>query len=298
MFLDDFIAETKKRELNIFSIIVYKEGQLFCEAHMRPERAVNQYSVSKAFTCCSAGLAIEEGYIDLDTKVSDVLFEHMPKVPNERLLKITLYDLLTMTSGHGEAYLMPGQRDKYSEHDWIAYTLRQPIVYEPGEKFCYDNSLSYLICAMLEKKIGYSLSEYLTSRLFEPLGIHSFSWGKCPLGYIFGGSDLRITTRQMASVGLLFTSRKKGILSEDFLNLATKKHIDTDWYGEGSYGYGFQLWQCKKPGIIRAEGALGQLCIIDRNKDIVIAINSQEQKCASDNRLIFEYLWDTVYDRL
>lgn len=298
MFLTDFIDETNLRQLNIYEIRVYKEGALYASHTFKEMGKVNQYSVTKAFTSAAAGLAIGDGIISPDTLLCDVLYRHLPDVYDERVEEITLRHLLTMTAGHDKAYLMPGEKERFKEKDWIKYSLSRPMSSRPGERFMYDNSSSYLISAMIESRLGEELSGYLKNRLFTPLEIEDYSWSTCPLGYVFGGSDLRMKTEDMAKIGLLFSGKYKNIIDEAYIKEARSKKADTDWGGEGSYGYGYQLWMNKKENTFRGEGALGQMCIVCPEKDVVVAINSCENRCASDNNIIYDYLWDTVIERI
>ncbi len=43
--------------------------------------------------------------------------------------------------------------------------------YEPGSKFSYNSMNTYMLSAVLRKVTGESLTEYLTPRLYEPLGV-------------------------------------------------------------------------------------------------------------------------------
>ena len=42
---------------------------------------------------------------------------------------------------------------------------------------------------------------------------------------------------------------------------------------DASCGYGWQLWMCKQPGMVRFDGGQGQFCIMDLNRDTAVAIH-------------------------
>lgn len=298
MLLDDFVDETRRRGLKLSSVRVYVEGQLVGQMRFCPDKAVNQYSVTKMVTSAAVGIAVSEGLLTLSDRVCDVLYEHVPEGAPQGLSSLTLLHLLTMTTGHGTGYLMPGQTDKYKERDWIAYTLSRPMEFSPGERFVYDNSASYLLGAMLQKKTGQTLDKWLTPRLFAPLGITDFSWGKCPLGLTFAGSELRIKTPDMAKIGLLFATDGGNILDPAWVKTSTTKQVDTDWPGDGAYGYGYQLWMTHIDGVCCAEGMMGQVCVIAPKKGAVIAVNGADSTCKASCEPIFDYLWDTIYEKL
>ncbi|MBU5583694.1 serine hydrolase, partial [Enterococcus sp. S181_ASV_20] len=57
------------------------------------------YSISKTFAAAGVGIAIKEGLITLDDRIVDSFPEESYDIINENALKITVRDLLTMTSG-------------------------------------------------------------------------------------------------------------------------------------------------------------------------------------------------------
>lgn len=283
--------------LNIFGIRILKDGNLLAEKRFKPDAPVNQYSITKAFTGTAIGMAIDEGILTLDDKACDILYEHIPQNPQPKIFDITLRHLLTMSTGHAVGLLMPGQREKYKHKDWINYFFSEPLVYDPGEKFVYNNAASHVAAVMLQKKVG-NMVDYLTPRLFEPLNFDSVSWGTCPLGYTFGGSELRIKTADMAKLGQLYLGNgvynSKRLLSDSWVKEASTKKIATYWPGEGSFGYGYQFWISSIKGIYRAEGMMGQICLIIPQKNAVIAINSAEPQCNLNNNILYDILKKTI----
>ena len=124
------------------------------------------YSVSKSFTSTAIGFAVEEGLLSLDAKVIDFFPEYRPAQPDEKLEKMTVRHLLTMTSGKNPSLLLDKTKDR-----WIKDFFNAPWISEPGEMFLYVSENIYMLCAILVRVTGISVTEFLTPRLYEPLGM-------------------------------------------------------------------------------------------------------------------------------
>ncbi|MFR2561601.1 MAG: serine hydrolase domain-containing protein [Anaeromassilibacillus sp.] len=126
------------------------------------------------------------------------------------------------------------------EKDWIRAILQSDCSFEPGTEFSYNSLNTYLLSAILCKKTGMGLVEYLTPRLFGPLGIHNVSWDVCPMGIEKGGWGLWLRTVDMAKLGQFYLQRgrwmvdgkEKQLLPEDWVIESTKMDTPTR---EGDY---------------------------------------------------------------
>ena len=63
--------------------------------------------------------------------------------------------------------------------NWIQDFLATPVLHEPGSAFFYNSTGSTLLAAMVTRRAGVSLQEYLKTRLFDPIGIDAdnLRWG-------------------------------------------------------------------------------------------------------------------------
>ncbi len=129
-------------------------------------------SNTKAFTAAALAILIDEGKLDWDDKVVDLL-------PNFRLYdpyataELTVKDLLVHRSGLGLGagdllYFPPSD---YSVEE-IAYRLR---FIKPANSFRatynYDNALYLIAGLVVEKVSGMSWHAFVRSRIFDPLGM-------------------------------------------------------------------------------------------------------------------------------
>ncbi|GAA0764861.1 serine hydrolase domain-containing protein [Clostridium subterminale] len=292
--LEEFIENSK--HLNLYGVVVLQNGEKIDEHHWNPEKRRNQYSITKSFTSTAVGIAVEEGLISLQDKVIDYFKNHIPKnLPQqqlERLEKLTIEHLLMMTVGYEDSYLMLGDS---KDSDWIKVCLTSPLIYEPKERFIYTSYTSYLVSVILEKLTGYSLIDYLMPRLFEPLGIERPDCELTPSGHVYGATGLMLTVNELSKFGQLYLQEGvyngKQILSKKWVEEATKKQIDTyTGIKDDCMGYGYFFWRGKHSSY-RASGMLGQSCTILKNKNAVIAINSNEKNSQEIRECIWEYIY-------
>ena len=167
--VNDFFKNAEEKGLDYHSLMVIRNGKVAVEWYNEPfdkNTTHSMYSVSKSFTATAIGFAVSEGLISLDDKLLDFFPEYAPKNPDERFERLTVHNLLRMSSGKQPSFLS----DK-GKVDWIEDFINSPWVFEPGEKFLYINENIFMLSAIINKVTGMSMREYLRPRLFEPLGI-------------------------------------------------------------------------------------------------------------------------------
>lgn len=155
------------------------------------------YSMTKVLTVACIMQLWDRGLLRLNDEVSKFIpeFKNMTvwdgekEVPANR--EITIYDLLTMTSGiayESDGYV--GQvfnrtvkewlsdREKGEEWDTLKVARKIaaiPLLFQPGEQFLYGLSHDVL-GAVIEVITGKNLCEYMTENLFIPLGMKEASF--------------------------------------------------------------------------------------------------------------------------
>jgi Beta-lactamase len=247
------------------------------------------FSLSKSFTATAIGLAVGEGRLSLDDKVLSFFPEKVPATVSENLAAMRVHDLLTMSTGH-TVEPMSGLRAE--TNDWVSSFLTADVPHAPGTHFLYNSLATYMLSAILHKLTGERLLDYLTPRLFVPLGITGPTWEQCPLGIDTGGWGLSVRTEDIAKFGQLYLSdglwNGTRLLPDGWVANATNKHIangdnpDSDW----AQGYGFQLWRCRH-GAYRGDGAFGQYCVVFPEQDAVLAITSG----VKDMQTVLSHAW-------
>lgn len=265
----------------IHSLIVLQNGKLIYERYAEaqsPEYLHILWSASKTFTATAIGFAVQDGLLTVDDKVTKFFSEEeLPAVHSPELDSMSIKNLLTMSSGLDRDLLSETEAGVL-EHP-AKEALASGFKFFPGSRFNYNSMNSYLLSAIITKVTGITAEEYLDTKLFTPLGIRRHLWEKTAEGYNMGGWGLHITTRSFAKMGQFLLQRGMWngvqLLQESWFDEALRVHIDSSsWTGTGyRNGYGYQIWQCRIPGVFRIDGAWAQYCFIMPEKNAVVAMN-------------------------
>jgi CubicO group peptidase (beta-lactamase class C family) len=284
------LAEKKIDALHSFMLI--RHGHVVAEGWWSPYQAESPhalYSLSKSFTSTAVGLAVAEGKLSVDYEVLKFFPDDAPKDPSKNLQSMRVSDLLRMSTGNqAEARLGPGDI-------WTKKFLAQPVPNKPGTHFLYNTPASYMLSAIVQKATGMTVLDYLTPRLFEPLGIAHPTWETSPQGISTGGYGLSIRTEDIARFGQLYLQKGqwqgKQLVPAAWVEKATARQTSngsnpsSDW----DQGYGYQFWRSRH-GAFRGDGAFGQFCIVLPAQDAVIAITSGTK----DMQSVLNLVWDQL----
>lgn len=137
---------------------------------MTPEMALRLGSITKQFTATAILMLVEEGKLSVD----DDITKHLPDYPT-RGKRITIEHLLTHTSGiasyTGKPGYMAGMAQDMTVAQMIDSFKNDPLDFEPGSQYRYNNSGYFLLGAIIEKISGQSYANFLEQRIFKPLGM-------------------------------------------------------------------------------------------------------------------------------
>src|SRR3954469_11472269 len=202
--LDAALAEVPARR-HIQSLIVARGGQIQIERYFRDRRPgdlTNIHSVTKSVLATLTGIAIGDGYIALDTTLSDVLSNH--PFDDERKRAITVEHLLTMTSGLDAA--TPHDIDEIADRgeSWVGGPLAAPLRTEPGTTFTYNNGAAHVLGAVISRATEMPLRQFAEEHLFEPLEIDTYRWPDDPDGNPLGYGHLELRPRDLVRLGQLY----------------------------------------------------------------------------------------------
>jgi CubicO group peptidase (beta-lactamase class C family) len=301
--VEAYLLGLKANDVEIHSLMIVRDGKVAYEkwfAGQSPDSVHILNSVSKTFTATAVGLAIGEGLFTLNDKVISFFPDDLPAIVSPYLAQLRIWDLLTMTAGQAKEPARMGD-------NWIKGFLATPIAYQPGTRFYYNSLASFMLSAIVQKVTGKTVFDYLTPRIFEPLGIHNIFWQTNPQGINVGGWGLFVKTEDLAKFGQLYLQdgvwNGKRLLPEGWVAEASKLQIEnpSGWPGDGplkpgddwAQGYAFQMWRCKHNGY-RMDGANGQFVFLIPEKNTVIAITSNTRNTGPEISL----LWDTILPAL
>lgn len=282
---DNFVKEEEAGNYKMEGVAIADREKVLLEHHFCTDRARNIYSHTKSYMSLAVGIAADQGKLSLSDKLSDYFPDKLPESPDEKLLKITLRDLLTMASGFDESYLMRNDRRKgVGAPDYVRYMLSRPMKQVPGEKFHYSTGDSILAGRMVEKAVGMRLGEFLYEYVFTKLGQGWPVWENDLQGHPVGGGGMRMKLTDMMKIGQLYLAdgKWKGerIVSSNWirqsssLQISTHKHSEQDIW---NCGYGYQFWRCPYPESYRADGAFGQVTVVLPGQELVVAVQCNEE---------------------
>jgi CubicO group peptidase (beta-lactamase class C family) len=293
------LEAVKEENHQVHGLMMLKNGKVFFERYWQPYGPLYRhqlFSLSKSFTSTAVGFAVQEGLLTVETKIADIFKDEFEKLGNkidDEVRGITIKNLLTMSTGmEYENWGHDGHQNN------ILSFLSAHIKDTPGQTFRYSSISTFMCSAAVTRLTGKTVEEYLTPRLFEPLGIENFHWTKDnETGVSMGGFGLNITLEDIARFGQFILQKGvwegKRLLSAEWIDEATSKHIEngTDPDNDWGCGYGYQFWRCVPDGVFRGDGMFGQYCVFVPEQDIVIAANSN-----LDMGRFLKLVWEMLKD--
>ena len=195
---DGLIPELlEKWEVPGASVAIAKDGRLVLakgygladveeDDPVKPDSIYRIASISKPITAVAILQLVEEGVLDLEDKVFQILGEFQPPegaTKDPRLDKITVLHLLQHTGGwdRDQSYdpmWIPSRIQRelgvpkpVSCRDVIKFMLGQPLDFDPSARYAYSNFGYCLLGRVIEERTGQSYEEFVKERVFEPLGI-------------------------------------------------------------------------------------------------------------------------------
>jgi CubicO group peptidase (beta-lactamase class C family) len=130
-------------------------------------------SMTKPITATAVLMLQDEGKLDVQDPVAKYLPEFANlKTPSGQPANLTLIQILTHTSGLGEAG-GPAAREAKTLADLVPLWLAAPMQFEPGSRWSYCQSGINAAGRVVEVVSGMSFDAFLKKRLFQPLGMTS-----------------------------------------------------------------------------------------------------------------------------
>jgi CubicO group peptidase (beta-lactamase class C family) len=288
----NLLDEFDKQGLEYHGFMLLRHGKVAYEIYKKPYAADiphNIYSFSKSIAATAVGFAIDEGLFSLDDKLSGLFPAYQPTRENgfkqkyiDRWNKVTLRHVITMTSG-----LAFDVFHQNSSPDWVKDYLHSRLRDEPGTVYHYTNECAYLCSVLVHKFTGQTLWEYLTPRLFEPLGID--------VPY----SETDAQGRQAGGWGVYWKLEDSAKFTQCYLNNGRYNGVQVipEWWAkeatafqsgnadnikaDSRAGYGYQFWISALPGAFASRGMFCQQGHGWREQDAVFAVfgaDADEQK--------------------
>lgn len=226
------------------SLLIWQGGELRVERYwkdndrnMRPETA----SMHKSVLGLAYGLAIEDGYIK---SVDDPVKNYVPEWSNDPRGDVSIRDLLTMSSGF---LPYPPSQNPYSDSRQLLFGMRlEKLMLEleashpPGEMFFYANVNSQLLGVILERATGARYAEFVSERLWQPLGADN--------AYVWLDRNGGLARTYAAFLARPIDWLRLGIMIKDEGRSGDRQIVLSSWIAEMTSpsrlepNYGYQIW--------------------------------------------------------
>ena len=307
---DDRAFEEFLRGTGTLGFVVLDDDVLVYERYFGgADRQTRQtsFSVAKSFVSTLIGIAIDEGLIG---SVTDPVTDYLPELSEQdrRFERITLRDLLTMSSGiryEEQSLPLPWGDDVETYYGTDLRDLgliATQIVRPPGQEWLYNNYNPLLLGLVLERATGTSVSDYMATKLWQPLGAEAdATWNLDSEGSGFEKleSGLNATPVDYARFGelLLHAGEWNGqrIVSENWVREATAADVTTDPAGHYQY---FWWIDTQRPDRFYALGNFGQYIYVAPDAGAVIVRNGRDWGMENDTWLsVFREIADQLMER-
>lgn len=242
LFIYSLLPEIIKNNYGrINSFLLIKNGNLICEEYFYGYTKNDLHQIessTKSITSLLIGIAKDKGLL---TNLQEPLYSFFPLFTHLKTgayKKITLANVLSMTSGFSNEY------EPYKEYDRIAFCLQRKLVAPPGERFIYDGGNTEILGGIIKNKSGMYADVFANEFLFKPLNINKYDWNVFKQnGFPCMGGSLQMLPRDMAKIGLLVLNKgkfkNKQIVSANWIEESTTAKVNTNISNDN---YSYQWW--------------------------------------------------------
>ncbi|HMC98157.1 MAG TPA: serine hydrolase [Flavobacteriales bacterium] len=249
--------EKELKELYSVGFAVFQDDSLIFEQYWNgwdADSVVNSFSVAKSYISVLTGIAMGEGKIN---NVFQPVGEFLPEFKDECHAKITLWNLLTMSTGldwsESGADPFSDNAKGYYGTDVRELSLTQPCRDEPGREFDYISGSTQIMAEVLEAIYKKPLDELVREKIWTPLGCeHEAYWGKDRADGDFKAfCCLYATARDFGRIGQLYLDsgmwKGKRILPLEYWQ-ASIIPAALDDKGAPNQRYGYYWWLAEIDG--------------------------------------------------
>ena len=311
---------TSSPRVDVHHLMVLRHGKVIGELHAAPYQADHLhtlYSASKTVTALAVGLAVDDGLLSIDDKVSRYLRDKMPARLSPALDSLTVRNLLMMAAGRDPDLAIPEGDD-----DWLTAWFAGDFG-GVGERFTYDSMCTHALAMIVTRLTGRPMMEYLRERILTPMHITEADWELAPDSVETAGWGMRLQAESEAKLGLLLLHGGKWqgrqLVSRQWVHDMTQRLISTQapkpplplgarilkffrslWHTIRSWftgynvddyflGYGYQTKAIQHPlaEAFFAAGYGGQLIYVVPKLDMVIVVNGRAANYGDELNTIY-----------
>lgn len=256
---------------NTKSFIILVNGRIVMENYFNGHSATTNWywaSAGKTLTSTVTGIAEQEGFININNKVSDYIGTGWTSETLAKENLITCKNLLSMTSGI---------EDIANGDDVSPSSLTYKA--DAGTRWAYHN-VYVKLQDVIAQATGQTWANYFNTKLRDKIGMNG-SWLTLDNNIVYFS-----TTRSMARFGLLMLNKGKWennvILNESFFNAATTTSQNLNlsygylWWLNGKSSYRLPQNQLQFSGSIIPDGPNDMFMALGKNDQKIYVIPSKK----------------------
>lgn len=274
----------------VTGLLVLKDGRIALERYALGVTAQTRsmsMSMAKSITSTLIGIAIKDRKI---RSLDDAVTQYVPTLKGSTYDGVSVRNVLMMASGvkWNETYTDSSSDRRHlleaqiAQRPGAAMALMAslPRASAPGSIWNYSTGETLVAGEVVRGATGVSLSQYLSDKLWKPLGMQSDAtwWLDSPDGHEIGGSGIMATLRDYARFGQFFlrggTIDGRQVLPDGWtVEAGSPKTLTTG----ARQPYGYMWWPVDgAPGTIHeaasaAQGIFGQYLYLNPRERVVIA---------------------------
>ena len=257
----DFIEEI--RPLNLHGFEIRQDGERILSASAAPfdnDVPHRLYSVSKSVVSLAVGILVSEEKLHLSDRVASFFPEMLPDPLPEELERLTVRELLTMTTCYDRTCYRP-----LLDQNWTRPFFQGTPEHAGGTLFTYDTGATQVMGSLVERISGMPLLTFVRERLFDPLQICNARWLIDQAGNPQAGTGLILPLSGLALLSDFCITDGRGLLDSAYLKAATSLQVYTDHRSmpEERYGYGYYFWMMRRGFSMYGMGGQMGLCLPD-----------------------------------
>ncbi len=257
---------------NSKSFIILVNGRIVMENYFNGHTATSPWywaSAGKTLTSTIAGIAQQEGILNINNKASVYLGTGWTSAPLVKENLITCKNLLSMNSGLNDAL---GDNVSPANLQYVA---------DAGTRWAYHN-VYVKLQDIVAQASGQTWTNYFNTKLRDRIGMSGGAW-------IESGDGLSVywsTSRNMARFGLLSLNKGKWngttILNETYFNEAstTSQTINQAygylWWLNGKTSFHLPTSQLQFPGTLIPNAPSDAFCALGKNDQKIYVIPSKK----------------------
>lgn len=284
--LDDFLDRQR-----VTGFLLIKDGEVLAERYQydrKPDHRFVSHSMAKSIVSIAVGFALAEKKI---ASLDDTIARYVSELAGNPYGETTIRNMLRMASGapFEEAYDGKDDLAKFARlratQDSVAafraFTARDA---GQGTRFHYASNQTVALTLLMRAVTGTSMSEYLTTRLWQPMGAEAdATWIRMRDGTEVGSGSFNAVLRDYGRLGMLLANDGaldgRQILPKDYLLDATDWHRQPEAFAPRKatpyFGYGYQFWlfsgEKRRFALL---GVYGQSIFVDPELKLVMVITA------------------------